>query len=202
VAALRRSALTELGVAARDRRRLFPTQPYSEALGPELRRELPCSPDASDSLPRARASGRLVTVAAFAAAWNEAYEQGTERLELVAQERAINGSDLLLIFLLKGRGPTKYRDSVRHEVDARLTVSVEDAREQLERRLAAIEERRALPAVVRRLRAEETGRPVERGPPSLPLSRPFSLGRIGLLHARTREGRNRAAFRVVHPPGG
>jgi hypothetical protein len=84
---------------------------------------------------------------AFARAWDEAWEQGTDRLEAVALERAVNGSDLLLIFLMKGRRPTRYRDNVRHEVDARLTVSVEDARAQLEERLAAIEDRRALRAL-------------------------------------------------------
>jgi hypothetical protein len=80
--------------------------------------------------------------AEFAQAWDEAWEQGTDLLEEVALERAVNGSDLLLIFLLKGRRPQRYRDNVRHEVDARLTVSVEDARRQLEQRLAVIEDHR------------------------------------------------------------
>jgi hypothetical protein len=85
----------------------------------------------------------------FAAAWELAYEQGTDKLERVAQERAINGSDLLLIFLLKGRRPHVYRDNVRHEVDARLTVTVEDARAELEDRIAAIDgHRAALPRTV------------------------------------------------------
>jgi Homeodomain-like domain len=86
--------------------------------------------------------------AEFAREWDEAWEQGTDLLEEVALKRAVNGSDLLLIFLLKGRRPQRYRDNVRHEVDARLTVSVEDARAQLEQRLAVIEDhrRRALPA--------------------------------------------------------
>src|SRR5262249_41480404 len=51
-------------------------------------------------------------------------------------------------FLLKGRRSERYRDNVRHEVGARLTVSVEDAPQQLEQRLAVVEDhrKRALPA--------------------------------------------------------
>jgi hypothetical protein len=70
----------------------------------------------------------------FAAAWELAYEQGTDKLEAEAQRRAHDGvpdfrldregnehplirySDTLLIFLLKGRRPEKYRDNVAHEV--------------------------------------------------------------------------------------
>jgi hypothetical protein len=44
----------------------------------------------------------------FAAAWDEAYEQGTDRLELEAQERALNGSDLLLQLLpIRGQLPAQ-----------------------------------------------------------------------------------------------
>src|SRR5262249_4189353 len=80
--------------------------------------------------------------AEFSRAWDEAWEQGADLLEAVALERALNGSDLLLIFLLKGRRPHRYRDNVRHEVDHRVTVSVEDAREQLLARLNRIEDHR------------------------------------------------------------
>lgn len=70
----------------------------------------------------------------FAAAWDEAVEAGTDELEEEARRRAYEGvdepvfyqgetcgtvrkySDTLLIFLLKGRRPDKYRDSVKHEV--------------------------------------------------------------------------------------
>jgi hypothetical protein len=45
----------------------------------------------------------------FKAKWDEAMEQGTDRLEDVARDRAVAGSDRLLIFLLKGRRPEKYR---------------------------------------------------------------------------------------------
>jgi hypothetical protein len=83
----------------------------------------------------------------FAHAWEEAWEQGCDALEEVAIDRAIKGSDLLLIFMMKGRRPERYRDNVRHEVDARLTVSVEGARKELGQRLDLILEhrRQALP---------------------------------------------------------
>lgn len=66
----------------------------------------------------------------FALAWEEAYEQGTDILEKEAERRAVKGvkegiyhqgkriatvrkySDVLLIFLLKGRRPRKFRDNV------------------------------------------------------------------------------------------
>jgi hypothetical protein len=38
-------------------------------------------------------------------------QQGTDRLEDVATERAIAGSDELLMFLLRGRRQEKYRRS-------------------------------------------------------------------------------------------
>lgn len=84
----------------------------------------------------------------FAASWEECYDVGTDYLERVAQERAVNGSDLLLIFLLKGRRPGKYRDNVRHEVTGagggpiEFAVAAKEAREQLISRTTAIAERR------------------------------------------------------------
>ena len=47
----------------------------------------------------------------FAAAWDDAVEQGIERLELVARNRALTVSDTLAIFLLKAHRPKVYRDS-------------------------------------------------------------------------------------------
>ena len=47
---------------------------------------------------------------AFAAQWDEAVDSGTEFLEDVARKRAVDGSDTMLIFLLKGRKPATYRD--------------------------------------------------------------------------------------------
>ena len=57
---------------------------------------------------------------AFAVAYADAVEQGTEVLESVARKRAVGGSDTLLIFLLKARRPEKYRDTVR--VDQTTTI--------------------------------------------------------------------------------
>lgn len=69
----------------------------------------------------------------FAAAWDEALDEATERLELEAHRRAHDGttepvfyqgemvgsvrkySDTLLIFLLKAHKPEKYRDSFKIE---------------------------------------------------------------------------------------
>lgn len=75
---------------------------------------------------------------AFAVAFDQAVEEGGEILEQEARRRAVDGttkpvyqggvrvgqvqeySDTLLIFLLKGRFPEKYRE--RHSVDATVTV--------------------------------------------------------------------------------
>lgn len=48
----------------------------------------------------------------FAAGWDDALEDGTDRLEDEALRRAFSGSDLLLIFLLKARRPKKYRERI------------------------------------------------------------------------------------------
>lgn len=58
---------------------------------------------------------------AFAKRYNEAVEESTERLEAVAFARATRTeepSDLLLMFMLKGRKPSIYRDNwkVEHAV--------------------------------------------------------------------------------------
>lgn len=53
---------------------------------------------------------------AFKAEWDEALQQGAEALEGIAMQRAASGaSDTLMIFLLKGLFPKKYRDQIRHE---------------------------------------------------------------------------------------
>lgn len=48
----------------------------------------------------------------FAAQWDEALEEATDTLVAVARQRALNGSDRLLEFLLKSHRPEVYRDSV------------------------------------------------------------------------------------------
>lgn len=52
----------------------------------------------------------------FAAAWDACYEDAADALEAIALQRARTVSDTLLIFLLKGFRPEKYRDTYRHEV--------------------------------------------------------------------------------------
>lgn len=52
---------------------------------------------------------------AFAQAWADIEEQSTEILEQVATRRAIEGSDNLIMFLLKSRRPEVYRENVYHE---------------------------------------------------------------------------------------
>jgi hypothetical protein len=53
--------------------------------------------------------------ASFAAQWADVEEQAVESLEAVAIKRAHDGSDMLLIFLLKARRPDVYRDNHRVE---------------------------------------------------------------------------------------
>lgn len=54
-------------------------------------------------------------VPGFREDWESAIEAGTDLLEEKARERALNGSDTLMIFLLKGRRPNKYRDNAKVE---------------------------------------------------------------------------------------
>jgi hypothetical protein len=46
----------------------------------------------------------------FKQQWKQAVEMGTDKLEDTAYERAIDQSDTLMKFLLKGRRPEKYAD--------------------------------------------------------------------------------------------
>lgn len=84
----------------------------------------------------------------FAAAWDVAYDRGTDALEAEAQRRAFDGvvkpvtvagereevreySDTLLIFLMKGRKPQRFRDN--HKVE--LTGEVGPVKVEHEHRL-------------------------------------------------------------------
>ena len=51
--------------------------------------------------------------AAFAAAWDDAVEDGIEALELSLRRRGMETSDTAAIFLLKAHRPEKYRDAVK-----------------------------------------------------------------------------------------
>ena len=90
----------------------------------------------------------------FAKAWDIARDAGTDRLEDEAWRRAYEGnerpvfqagalvgktrdySDLLLIFLLKGRRPDVYRDNAKLEVSGNVTLTAlveQAAQKRLER---------------------------------------------------------------------
>lgn len=51
----------------------------------------------------------------FAAAWGDVEDRSTEVLEQIAVRRAAQGSDVLLMFLLKARRPELYRE--HHHVE-------------------------------------------------------------------------------------
>jgi hypothetical protein len=50
----------------------------------------------------------------FAKEWQEALDRGVDMLEDVAKKRAYDGSDTLLIFLLKAHRPERYRETTRN----------------------------------------------------------------------------------------
>jgi hypothetical protein len=58
----------------------------------------------------------------FAAAWDHAVKRGMDGLEDVAIERARQGSDLLLIFLLKAHRPDKYREVRTLDITQRMSL--------------------------------------------------------------------------------
>ncbi len=60
----------------------------------------------------------------FARAWDDAVEDGTDLLEDEALRRALEGSDTMLIFLLKARRPEKYRDTHRVQHDGAVRIEV------------------------------------------------------------------------------
>lgn len=49
----------------------------------------------------------------FAQEWADALDRGVDMLEDVAKKRAYEGSDTLLIFLLKAHRPAVYRETIR-----------------------------------------------------------------------------------------
>ena len=59
----------------------------------------------------------------FALAWDEAKDEAVELLEAVCRKRAINGSDILMMFLLKAARPETYRD--RQDVNLKGTINQE-----------------------------------------------------------------------------
>jgi hypothetical protein len=74
--------------------------------------------------------------AGFAADWEAALVLGTEALEDEAQRRAMKSSDLLMIFLLKGLKPDKYRErstvDVTHRAGDLRNVPIDELRRRLD----------------------------------------------------------------------
>jgi len=52
----------------------------------------------------------------FKAAWEDAEEEAADRLEKVARDRAIDGSDRMLEILLKAHRPEKFVERLRSEL--------------------------------------------------------------------------------------
>jgi hypothetical protein len=77
----------------------------------------------------------------FRDAWEEALAMGGEALEDEARRRAMNGSDILPIFLLKGLKPEKYRD--RSTVDVNQTILRHVPMPELRKRLAQLRQEQA-----------------------------------------------------------
>ena len=97
---------------------------------------------------RVQAHRTRATNKAFAALWDEAIEESMDLLEAEARRRAAVGvvrnvyhqgkvvghekhySDTLLIFLLKGGRPEKYRENVNHKHDGNVNVAVQKTEER------------------------------------------------------------------------
>jgi hypothetical protein len=60
---------------------------------------------------KSTARERYLTSSDFRSACDDAIQSGIDILEAEARRRAMAGSDVLLIFMLKGARPEKYRDS-------------------------------------------------------------------------------------------
>jgi hypothetical protein len=87
---------------------------------------------------------------AFAAQWAAAEQDAVDTLEAEARRRALNGSDGLLMFLLRAHRPERYRESldvhldVRREAEriaAKLGMNPEEVLEIAERRAREMEHR-------------------------------------------------------------
>ena len=62
---------------------------------------------------------------ALKAAWEEAMRMGIERLEGVAVDRAIEKSDLLMMFMLKAKDPIKYNEKAQATKGNSISISIE-----------------------------------------------------------------------------
>jgi hypothetical protein len=77
--------------------------------------------------------------AQFAARWDEAFDEGTDRLEDLALSGAEQGSERLLLALLKARRPDRYQ-RVQVEHTGSLEVMLSHAANTLAQKLARISE--------------------------------------------------------------
>lgn len=80
--------------------------------------------------------------AKFAAEWDAIEHDVTDLLERTAEQRAIDGSDSLMRFLLEARNPAVFRAAVRLEhggtIDHNVTVGVSAENRALEERLGLV----------------------------------------------------------------
>lgn len=53
----------------------------------------------------------------FAESWDDAIEEGTDRLEDEGVKRGLATSDTMLIFMLKARRPEKFKDRAHVDID-------------------------------------------------------------------------------------
>lgn len=60
----------------------------------------------------------------FAKDWDDAIERGTDLLEDVAIERAMDKSDTMLIFMLKARRPEKFKERYEAAFTGNIAVTV------------------------------------------------------------------------------
>jgi hypothetical protein len=75
--------------------------------------------------------------AAFAASWDEAFDEGTDHLEDLALRGAEQGSERLLLALLKARRPDRYQ-RVQVEHSGSLEVMLRHAADTLAQKLARL----------------------------------------------------------------
>lgn len=74
----------------------------------------------------------------FARAWDEAEQDGVDKLEDRALQLAHAGDAKLVMFLLKAKRPEKYRESVNHNHAGGFDVNLDEVRASIDRKLARV----------------------------------------------------------------
>jgi len=97
----------------------------------------------------------LASDPSYGPAVDQAMEEAADVLEAVARKRAIVGSDLLLIFLLKAIRPAKFRDRYEAPVASAPPPAPRRSREDLQRDLDEKLDRLPKPVVRRLIKAME-----------------------------------------------